>query len=151
MDRITTNQAPQTSYEDYKGHKHYFTLARAKVRSTVEFCESWAWNILRKMCFKLSTFLTIKVMNSYAMTCLCANYTMIPIRKKLMGIASLLAQTNYVKWSVFYKTKALKHIHWHRSSWGMKLNWSVCTGQMVKNAIVSMRYWIYSLQKRLGK
>ena len=125
MNRTTTNQAPRTPPEDREGHGHYFTPAQAKVRGVVKFCEPWAWNSLKKMCFELSRFLTVKAMNSYAMTCLRADYTMIPIRKKLVGAADLLAQRNYVKWSVFYKKKALKHAHWHRSSWGMKLDWSV--------------------------
>ena len=39
MDRTITNQAPQMSPEDRKGHGHYFISAQAKVRGAVRFCK----------------------------------------------------------------------------------------------------------------
>lgn len=50
-----------------------------------------------------------KVMSSYAMTHLRADYTIIQIRKRLVGAADLAVQKKYVRWSVFCKKKALKH------------------------------------------
>ena len=54
-------------------------------------------------------FLIARVMSFYAMTRLRADYTIIQIKKRLVGAADLSVQKNYVRWSVFCKKKALKH------------------------------------------
>lgn len=47
-------------------------------------------------------------MSSYAMTRLCANDTIIQIKKRLVGAADLSVQKNYVRWSVFCKKKGIE-------------------------------------------
>lgn len=49
------------------------------------------------MHFKLLMFLYAKIMNFYITTYFCANYTIIPIKKKPIGIFISLILKNYIK------------------------------------------------------
>lgn len=53
--------------------------------------------MLKKTYFKLLTFLYIKVINFYVITHFYANYIIILIEKKSVGIFVLLMLKNYIK------------------------------------------------------
>lgn len=52
MNRTTTNRAPSTPDEDHEDNSQYFTLARAKVRGAVEFCDRMGIDYFKEDIFR---------------------------------------------------------------------------------------------------
>lgn len=52
MDRITTNQDPQTLPKDYEGYRYDFTPVQAKVRGVVQFCKRMGIEYFKKDVFQ---------------------------------------------------------------------------------------------------
>lgn len=136
---IKPSQTPPT--EDRKGHGHYFTPARAKLRGAVRFCKahghiiSQGRRISNFQCFPIA-----RVMSSYAITRLRAEYTIIHLKKNLVGVADLSVQKKIREMERILQEEGIEARAMTREQLGYEVGLE-CRGQTVKNAMGCLNYW----------
>ena len=125
--------------EDCKGHRHYLTIARAKIRGAVQFCERMGIDYVKKDVFQTFNVSTRQshefLQNDSFLHQLYNNFN----RKKTRGRPRVISAEKFQEIERILQKKGIKARAMTQEQLGYEVRLE-CTGKTVKNAMGSMHY-----------